>query len=155
LPELLPLLLCLAAARPGLAEEGPVVLTNEDVAALHTRSPAVPRRDPLARVAPSTEAPVQRPEPSPGYQGPVDSWQDEYYRLKAEALRRALERGDAIPLAEILEDGPAEPSAEPAPSSAYESGPACVYGTDGKLIYSPRGVAGRPSHRGSRQPGHR
>ena len=154
MPELL-LLLCLAAARPGLADEGPVVLTNEDVAALHMRSPAVARRDTRARVGASSEAPVQTPEPSPGYQGPVDSWQDEYYRLKAEALRRALERGDPIPLADILEDGPAAPSAEPIPSSAHENGPACVYGADGKLIYSPRGVACRPVHRGSRQPGNR
>lgn len=78
-----------------------------------------------------------------GFSGPVRSWRDEYYRLKALALRRAIASG------ELIDFGDAGPGSSTDVSSNGPHGrgalniPAtrsCIYGAKGKLLHAPKGA---------------
>jgi hypothetical protein len=90
------------------------------------------------------EAPAAAPASPPDSQPLAGSWQEEYYRLKALALRQALERGETIdfsdgdagpPAAAASAGGPEAPPSRP----LSEREPACMYDARGTLIHQPDG----------------
>ncbi len=139
---MLPALVCALAllhAAPLAAKDGrgdgPIVLTNDDVVRIggtvQTPEPATTERRPTQRTSAATTAERERV---------ADSWQEEYYRLKAEALRRAIERGEPIEDdAAYAANGDAPPAkADEAPQR--RSRPTCLYGHRGELIFKPAGM---------------
>lgn len=74
----------------------------------------------------------------PSYNGRASSWQEEYYRLKAIALKRALERGEAIHFGDEAPP-PGSSIAEPVAKTEYSS-PSCLYHSNGELLHAPEGV---------------
>jgi len=142
------LLLAGGPALAGRSDEAPVMLTNEDVARLHSKSPgARPSQEPSAKRERAAAPPARKPAtPSQdaakqSLGSAPSSWQEEYYRLKALALKGALERGDPIDFrdggaARLSAPGPASPADD---TPAVPSKPACMYASDGSLIYGPPG----------------
>ncbi len=148
-------------ARAGDDSEQPILLTNEDVERLSPKPttsgrakapppgpaaplrPDVPRHDEVRRGRATRADPDQLPERT-ALRSPASSWQEEYYRLKALALERALKRGDAVDFSD-----PPAPAETPADqkSTAQPSSPACLYDADGALIHAPRGRDCRPNRR--------
>jgi hypothetical protein len=131
-------------ARPAHADDAPILLTNEDVARLRGAKADEPKaqkpaeRDAAPPVDSTTASIASR-------ERVADSWQEEYYRLKALALQRALARGEPIE--------PDEPfvgayEAVPAEVAGPEAGePSCFYGSRGQLIHAPEGVTCRQNRR--------
>ena len=131
-------------AAPLGAEEGepggPILLTNEDVERITgSKSTAAEAQSDRAAPQARSSAPADPDRIA-------DSWQEEYYRLKAQALQRALDRGERIESVEPAAEAPGTPPAKPDLGSSYSSEPTCLYGRRGKLILGPRGVD-CPQHR--------
>jgi hypothetical protein len=143
-------------AEPGVeakveAQDGdPIVLTTDDLERMKARMKTgdadadgatliiVPTADrPHARSRARGHRPGHAP---PDFDAPATSWQEEYYRLKAIALKQAMERGDPIYFGEPA--APASPAAEVPDAFQARVGsakPACIYARDGALVYSPPG----------------
>jgi hypothetical protein len=153
-----------AIALPASADddEKPVVLTNEDLERVIRRQQSSPDAsgsgliivsspddEPTEpREAPRRSAPAPAARSAHPYSGPAGSWQEEYYRLKALALERQIERGDEIDFGDGAghERAPSAPDeAEAAPAAS--SSPSCIYGSKGALVYAPEGVQCRPHRR--------
>jgi hypothetical protein len=127
------------------ADEGPVVLTNEDVARLHPKRKTDASAGHTDRAAArSNELTVARTKKASGnaLDARPTSWQEEYYRLKTLALREAMERGDPIDLGDERETrpAPAAPGSEGPAQLAIATGPACMYASDGTLFHTPPGM---------------
>jgi hypothetical protein len=165
LPTMLPsvlraLALLILLALPGsptLAEPeleaqdgGPIVLTTDDLERMKAKLKTgdadadgatlilVPTSDrPHARSRARAHRPGHAP---PDFDAPATSWQEEYYRLKTIALKRAMERGDPIYFGEPA--APASPAAETPNAfraTAGSTNRACIYARDGALVYAPPG----------------
>jgi len=131
----------------------PIVLTNEDIDRIRAQ-PATdePRGPGLILTGVTSEAPAPEATggdthpaaPAPGAGPQAGSWQEEYYRLKAMALRQAIGRGESIDFMDAI--GPAQ--AESASRDEHRAveisvpaaGPACMYGKGGILFHQPAGV---------------
>ena len=166
-PCLMISLLLAFPSRPALASgarEEPILLTNEDVKRLRpqpgepngkadptSRLVIVPsaRVGPPAAVATEGRAQATSPDPSPdppAFRGPASSWQEEYYRLKALALRRTIERGDPIDFGDVEAAREANTRAKPSRFD-FDTPRACLYDARDALIHAPNGQPCRPNRR--------
>jgi hypothetical protein len=139
----------------GASDDGPIVLTNQDVDRLaendreqHGAGQLI--RTPTAREAEKSEArrsaaqdtrDEATPRPAQSYNERAGSWQEEYYRLKAIALKRALERGEPI---HFGDEAPPEPSSVATAKRSNDAGSSCVYRASGELLHAPDGIECRP-----------
>jgi hypothetical protein len=151
--------LCLGATE----DDGPILLTNRDVDRLAESDRQQHGSGQLILTLPANEADTAAPkrretasrgaEPSestpPSYNGRAGSWQEEYYRLKAIALKRALERGEAI---HFGDEAPLEPAPAATARRTNPGAPTCVYHSDGRLIHAPKGIACRPDRNAPASP---
>jgi len=153
-----------ASARADEAEKSPPIsLTNADVARL--TNPATPADPPTAGLImisqPRNEMSARRSGSGAKGESPANSWQEEYYRLKVLALKRAIERGDPIHFGDAPSggidggiggginggegEGPGTSASRRASGRAAiapvaSAGPACLYGAGGDLLYAPDGL---------------
>lgn len=146
----------------GADEPGsPLVLTLEDLERVASRGkPGAPQRpgsdesgltliDPAAAIPPADHDSGQPAAAAPEADRVAPSWREEYFRLKALALRQAIARGEPVHFGD----------APPGPAAASEAGDeppiptagnrSCVYDRRGRLLHAPRGVACRPDQRQS------
>jgi hypothetical protein len=127
---------------------GPIVLTTDDLERLKAKVKTGDADGANLIIVPTTDRPHARSRARghrpghapPDFDTPATSWQEEYYRLKSIALKRAMERGDPIYFGEPA--APASPAAE-APNAfratAGSASRACIYARDGALVYAPPG----------------
>jgi hypothetical protein len=151
-------LACMGSAPDARADEHaqPILLTNEDIDRIRSQPTSaedagkglILTSDPAAAsvASPPPALPAARAEARPATPalgtGPeAGSWQEEYYRLKAMALRQAMERGESIDFSDgmMLRRSAAGDDAAAAlalPAAA----PSCMYGPNGSLLYQPEGI---------------
>jgi hypothetical protein len=148
-------LIGLAVAPEARCEDdaSPIVLTNEDIDRIRAKAKA--GKQPAvglilsgasSEVAEAAPQPIQAAPaaPSPASAPQAGSWQEEYYRLKAVALRQAIERGESIDFTDGM-PGAVSTSSSPKESAAAAftlptMGPSCMYGPDGRLLHQPTGL---------------
>jgi hypothetical protein len=134
-------------------DTSPILLTNEDIDRIRAKAkagkqPAVglivngASSEVAGAAPPQTQAAPAAPSRAPTPQ--AGSWQEEYYRLKAVALRQAIERGESIGFTDGMA---ARPSTANSPKESAASaftlpamGPSCMYGPDGRLLHQPTGL---------------
>ena len=160
IPRSLALVLVLAGA-PALAEpeapEGdPIVLTSEDLARVKAKQQAagaagedttliiVPTSDQREKGRRAGSRRRYSGADEPDFEAPATSWQEEYYRLKAVALKQAMERGDPIYFGEPAAPADAGADKSDAPFATRTPGMGtCIYARDGELVYAPPGQSCR------------
>jgi len=141
-------------AEPEVSDGRPIVLTSEDIERVKAKQKSGDADDSSLIIVPTPEPPranapawprQHRPGDEPlDFDTPATSWQEEYYRLKAVALKQAMERGDPIFFGEPA--APASPPDEESHASRVTSGAgrrACIYARDGELVYAPPGQSCR------------
>lgn len=81
------------------------------------------------------------------------SWHEEYFRLKAIALKQAIARGEPVAFDDEAPAGGAAAEEEAAEEDATSrhrpgsDGPSCLYDRNGKLLHAPAGSNCRPNRR--------